>query len=119
MTILTSKQRTGQEDAGHGFFRGERPLRLFRMPELVETIAAEVPDGPPRQFRWRRVMHRVSWAEGPERLSAEWWLEERQEPDRDYFQVEDDEGHRFWLFRKGLYGRGGTTPDWYMHGVFA
>lgn len=119
MTILTSKQRTGQEDAGHGFFRGERPLRLFRMPELVETIAAEVPDGPPRQFRWRRVMHRVSRAEGPERLSAEWWLEERQEPDRDYFQVEDDEGHRFWLFRKGLYGRGGTTPDWYMHGVFA
>ncbi len=119
MTILSSKPRTGQEDAGHGFFRGERPLRLFRMPELVETIAAEVPDGPPRQFRWRRVMHRVSRAEGPERLSAEWWLEERQEPDRDYFQVEDEEGHRFWLFRKGLYGRGATTPDWYMHGVFA
>lgn len=120
MAILASKRRTGKEDAGHhGFFRGERPLRLFRMPELVETIAAEVPDGPPRQFRWRRVMHRVSRAEGPERLSAEWWVEEKEEPARDYFQVEDEEGHRFWLFRKGLYGRGGTTPDWYMHGVFA
>ena len=119
MTILASRRRAGQEDAGHGFFRGERPLRLLRMPELVETIAAEVPDGPPRQFRWRRVMHRVSRAEGPERLSAEWWVEEKEEPARDYFQVEDEEGHRFWLFRKGLYGRGSTTPDWYMHGVFA
>lgn len=120
MAILASKRRTGKEDAGHhGFFRGERPLRLFRMPELVETIAAEVPDGPPRQFRWRRVMHRVSRAEGPQRLSAEWWVEEKEEPARDYFQVEDEEGHRFWLFRKGLYGRVGTTPDWYMHGVFA
>ncbi len=119
MTLLASMRRTGKEDAGHGFFRGERPLRLFRMPEPIETIAAEVPDGPPRQFRWRRVMHRVSRAEGPERLSAEWWLEEKEEPARDYFQVEDEEGHRFWLFRKGLYGRSGTTPDWYMHGVFA
>jgi len=119
MAILASKRRTGNEDAGSGFFRGERPLRLFRMPELVETIAAEVPDGPPRQFRWRRVMHRVSRAEGPERLSAEWWLTEKEEPARDYFQIEDEEGHRFWLFRKGLYGRGGTAPDWYMHGVFA
>lgn len=119
MAILASRRRTAKEDAGHGFFCGERPLRLFRMPEPIEAIAAEVPDGPPRQFRWRRVMHRVSRAEGPERLSAEWWTEEKEEPARDYFQIEDEEGHRFWLFRKGLYGRGGTAPDWYMHGVFA
>ena len=119
MNVLVASRRTGSDHAGHGFFRGERPLRLFRTPELVETVAAEVPDGPPRQFRWRRIMHRVSRAEGPERLSAEWWLEEKEEPARDYFQIEDEEGHRFWLFRKGLYGRGGTAPDWYMHGVFA
>lgn len=119
MEILAAHRRTGSDYAGHGFFRGERPLRLFRMPELIETVAAEVPDGPPRQFRWRRVMHRVSRAEGPERLSAEWWIEEEETPARDYFQVEDEEGHRFWLFRKGLYGRGETAPDWYMHGVFA
>lgn len=117
--ILAARRRRGREHAGRGFFRGERPLRLFRMPELIETVAAEVPDGPPRQFRWRRVMHRVLRAEGPERLSAEWWAEEKEEPARDYFQIEDEEGHRFWLFRKGLYGRGEAPPDWYMHGVFA
>ncbi|WP_234908303.1 Y-family DNA polymerase [Rhizobium rhizogenes] len=120
MDILAARKRTGSEHAGHGFFRGERPLRLFRMPEPIEAFAAEVPDGPPRQFRWRRMMHRVLRAEGPERLAAEWWIEEKEGvPERDYFRIEDEGGHRYWLFRKGLYGRGETPPDWYMHGVFA
>ncbi|WP_047453937.1 DNA polymerase Y family protein [Rhizobium rhizogenes] len=120
MNILATRRRTGSEYASHGFFRGERPLRLFRMPEPIEAFAAEVPDGPPRQFRWRRMMHRVLRAEGPERLAAEWWVEEEEDvPERDYFRIEDEGGHRYWLFRKGLYGRGETAPNWYMHGVFA
>ncbi|WP_286182269.1 DNA polymerase Y family protein [Rhizobium sp. ICMP 5592] len=120
MDILAARRRTSSEHAGNGFFRGERPLRLFRMPEPIEAFAAEVPDGPPRQFRWRRMMHRVLRAEGPERLAAEWWIEEAEGvPERDYFRIEDEGGHRYWLFRKGLYGRGDKAPDWYMHGVFA
>jgi protein ImuB len=119
MDILATRRRTGREDAGHGFFRGERPLRLFRIPEPIEAFAAEVPDGPPRQFRWRRMMHRVLRAEGPERLAAEWWIEEAEGvPERDYFRIEDEGGHRYWLFRKGLYGQD-AAPGWYMHGVFA
>ena len=31
-----------------------RPIRLFARPEPIEAIA-EVPDGPPAQFKWRRV----------------------------------------------------------------
>ena len=116
--ILAAHRRTGSEYAGHGFSRGERPLRLFRMPEPIETFATEVPDGPPRQFRWRRMMHRVLRAEGPERLAAEWWIDEEETPARDYFRIEDEAGHRFWLFRKGLYGQD-AAPSWYMHGVFA
>ena len=34
---------------------------------------AEVPDGPPARFRWRRVLHEVAIAEGPERIAMEWW----------------------------------------------
>ncbi|MDK4739362.1 DNA polymerase Y family protein [Rhizobium sp. CNPSo 3464] len=116
--ILAAHRRTGSEHAGHGFFRGERPLRLFRMPEPIETFATEVPDGPPRQFRWRRITHKVLRAEGPERLAAEWWVDEEETPARDYFRIEDEAGHRFWLFRKGLYGQGATRPSWYMHGIF-
>ena len=75
-----------------------------------------MPDGPPARFRWRRALYLVARAEGPERIAAEWWRDD--DLTRDYFRVEDDAGHRFWLFREGLYGRE-TAPRWYMHGVFA
>lgn len=94
-----------------------RPLRLFPRPDRVEVLA-EIPDGPPVRFRWRRVLHDVVRAEGPERIAAEWWSEEAG-PTRDYFRVEDSAGRRFWLFRLGLYGRETATPVWYMHGLFA
>jgi protein ImuB len=97
----------------------DRPLRLFARPEQVEVIA-EVPEGPPLRFRWRRVTHHVARAEGPERIAPEWWREVDQgRATRDYFRVEDAEGRRFWLFREGLYGRETANPVWYMHGLFA
>ena len=93
-----------------------RPLRLFARPEPVEAVA-EVPDGPPVRFRWRRALYRIARAEGPERIAAEWWRDD--DLTRDYFRVEDAGGHRFWLFREGLYGRETVAPRWYVHGVFA
>ena len=41
-----------------------RPLHLFDPPQPIEVIA-EVPDGPPHRFRWRRKFHEVSRFEGP------------------------------------------------------
>ena len=39
---------------------------------------------------------------------------------RDYFQVEAEEGIRFWLFRKGDGENPATgTMSWHIHGVFA
>lgn len=52
----------------------ERPLKLFSRPEPIEVPVTEVPEGPPLNFRWRRAMHRVTRAEGPERIGPEWWL---------------------------------------------
>jgi len=37
---------------------------------------------------------------------------------RDYYLVEDQEGHRYWVFRQGFYS-GEKQPAWYLHGVFA
>lgn len=121
-----------------------RPVYLFAPPERIEVTVAQVPEGPPRQFRWRRVTTRVVRAEGPERLAPEWWLdaqawdpppvdpetEEAEESDlgwkgqkketRDYFRIEDEDGRRFWLFRQGLYGSGPNgVPRWFLHGLFA
>ncbi|WP_322516363.1 DNA polymerase Y family protein [Rhodopseudomonas palustris] len=102
-----------------------RPLRLLQPPEPIEVLAG-VPDGPPAQFTWRRVTHRVARAEGPERIAMEWWRAAQPGLTRDYFRIEDEAGSRFWLYRDGLYGvevlpqpDGSGQPRWYMHGLFA
>ena len=51
---------------------GPRPLFLLDPPEPIQTVAG-MPDSPPAQFSWRRVTRKVAKAEGPERLSPEWW----------------------------------------------
>jgi len=111
---------SGKRPAASGFSwsRSERPLRLFRQPESVEVSAAEVPEGPPESFRWRRMLHRVRRSQGPERLAMEWWIDGTGARARDYFRIEDDTGHRFWIYREGLYGQM-PPPRWFMHGVFA
>ena len=97
-----------------------RPLRLFRRPEPIEVVAP-VPDDPPVLFRWRGIRHRVTRAEGPERIAQEWW---RQPFDttgparaRDYYRVEDVDGARFWLFRAGLH-QPGVPAKWWLPGLF-
>jgi protein ImuB len=96
----------------------DRPLRLFARPEPVEVIA-EVPEGPPLRFRWRRVLYDVARAEGPERIMPEWWRpEDTGHAPRDYFRVEDRDGRRYWLYREGLLGGETKGPVWYLHGLF-
>jgi protein ImuB len=95
-----------------------RPLQLFEPPQPIETLA-QVPDGPPLRFRWRRVLHEIARAEGPERIAPEWWRDGPSEPTRDYYRVEDAQGRRFWLFRAGLYERTEEPPRWFLHGLFA
>lgn len=104
-----------------------RPLRLLTRPELIDVLA-EVPEGAPRRFRWRRMEHRVVKADGPERIAPEWWMDEGGKT-RDYYRVEAEGGTRFWLFRSGLYPIPGvqrtnredssSSPTWYVHGFFA
>ncbi len=96
-----------------------RPLTLFTPPQLIEAVA-EVPDGPPLRFRWRRVVHAVARAEGPERIAPEWWLDGNEAPaTRDYYRIEDSYGHRFWIFREGLFEDTNARPRWFLHGLFA
>ncbi len=102
-----------------------RPPLLLGRPEPIEVIA-EVPEGPPRRFLWRRARHRIVKSEGPERIEPAWWQALGPEAPaaalrpRDYYRIEDDRGGRFWVFREGLYDRGtaAVSPGWYVHGVF-
>lgn len=99
-----------------------RPLHLFDPPQPIQVMA-EVPDGPPHRFRWRRKFHEVKRFEGPERIASEWWKRKDGAVDkagltRDYYRVEDARGRRFWVFRHGLFEEK-PTPQWYLHGLFA
>ena len=37
---------------------------------------------------------------------------------RDYYQVVDSEGRRFWLYREGLPGEDAGSARWFLHGLF-
>jgi protein ImuB len=94
-----------------------RPLMLLPRPEPIAVIAV-VPDYPPSKFVWRRCHHRIAKAEGPERISPEWWSGEEKIPSaRDYYRVEDEKGQRFWLYRERVSGRA-DEQRWFMHGLF-
>jgi protein ImuB len=80
---------------------------------------ALIPDGPPRRFSWRGTTYEITGAQGPERIGPEWWRHREPKPTRDYYLVEDSAGHRFWLYREGLYGREPTAARWFVHGLFA
>ncbi len=120
-----------------------RPIHLFDPPQPIEVLGAEVPDGPPRRFRWRRALHEVARFEGPERIAGEWWrrrpvsielprpgsdpgevdirylLGDAPDHIRDYYRVEDRRGRRFWIFRLGFFEPDKPMPRWYLHGLFA
>jgi protein ImuB len=107
-----------------------RPLLLLPQAEPAE-VTALVPEGPPRRLRWRGVTYDIAGAQGPERIAEEWWRNPPPFPPpqagegkeggltRDYYFVEDGEGHRFWLYREGLYGRETAMARWFVHGLFA
>jgi protein ImuB len=91
-----------------------RPLQLLPKPQPIE-VSAPIPDYPPMLFRYKGKVHQIVKADGPERIEQEWWLDHGQH--RDYYRVEDEDGHRYWLFRLGHYDE--RTFQWYLHGFFA
>jgi protein ImuB len=98
---------TRVENPCHG-----RPLQLLPEPTEIAVMVSpsEDRDGRPILFRHQHQVHELRHAIGPERISGEWWR--GHDRTRDYFDVEDDEGRRFWLFRVQ------ETNRWYLHGVF-
>lgn len=114
-SAVSAHHATGRER----FVHQERPLRMLPRPEPVDVMIAEVPEGPPLRFRWRRTLHHVTRAEGPERIAPEWWRGDGDAATRDYFRIEDDGGRRYWLYRLGLYGDAPAPPRWFLHGIFA
>ncbi|WP_113662484.1 Y-family DNA polymerase [Pedobacter nanyangensis] len=92
-----------------------RPTVLLNQPEPIQ-VSAPIPDYPPMNFTYRGQLHRITKADGPERIEREWWLNEGKH--RDYYYVEDEKGQRYWLFRLGHY-HSKIAAQWFIHGFFA
>jgi protein ImuB len=87
-----------------------RPLRLLRLPQRIDALAA-LPDGRPVRLGAVRVRR----AEGPERILPAWWMPDGGDGARDYWRVETEDGRRAWVFAR----RGNGDPHWFLHGWFA
>ena len=97
-----------------------RPARLLDPPEPV-TATALLPDHPPAFFVWRKVRHRVVRADGPERITGEWWKSEREHLAlRDYYRVETRAGRALLALPRCADRRGRTLVDaWVLRMTYA
>jgi protein ImuB len=91
-----------------------RPVQLIDPPMPIE-IAEIIPGKWPVRIRVGRQLHRIVRAEGPERLTPEWWRD-RPFPwnTRDYYRIESEQGARLWIFRETRRAEPGER--WYLHG---
>lgn len=90
-----------------------RPMHVLPVPQRIE-VSAPIPDYPPMLFRYKGQVHNIVKSDGPERIEQEWWLERGEH--RDYYRVEDEHGHRYWIFRLGHYHD--QIYQWFIHGFF-
>lgn len=96
---------------------GMRPLRLLTHPAPIKALAPPLggrPGDPPGSFAWGVMSHHLCTAQGPERISPNWWRKDGRWSGgvRDYWRVEDREGLRFWIYHEIACKR------WFLHGCF-
>lgn len=79
----------------------KRPLRILKEPQLIRKLDSF--------FLYRKRKWKVTAMHGPERLSVEWWLKEKE---RDYYRVETEQGEELWIFSHP------ETKEFFLHGIF-
>ncbi|HEX2447638.1 MAG TPA: DNA polymerase Y family protein [Methyloceanibacter sp.] len=74
---------------------------------------------PPLDGEGGEAKGRAGWGEYPGvEARGRYGVSGKSRP-RDYYRIEDEDGHRYWVFREGLYQESaGCAPGWYLHAVF-
>jgi len=90
-----------------------RPIYIFQ-PEHIVPIYL---NRSLKAFRWRSVDFEIMHARGPERISPEWWLDDKnwRTGVRDYWKVITNSGEALWLYKAH---RGIVSKEWFCHGNF-
>ncbi|MCK5482607.1 MAG: hypothetical protein KAJ13_02850 [Gemmatimonadetes bacterium] len=90
----------------------ESTLHLLPEPVEVDVWASK---GCPRELRDRAGRRSLIVAEGPERLSGDWWKDPYR---REYYRACTEEGELLWLYREWR-GRGKEKEaKWWLHGFY-
>jgi protein ImuB len=83
---------------------------LHLLPEPVEVDVWDS-KGRPREMRDRTGRRSLIVAEGPERLSGDWWKDPYR---REYYRACTEEGELLWLYREWK----GKKAKWWLHGFY-
>ena len=95
----------GDRDCDPAGISGVLRLLPDPMPVQVKTV-----DGRPVELRDAVNTRDIATAEGPERLSGDWWKDPYR---REYFRACTVDGELLWLYRE--FRRTGD-PRWWLHG---
>ena len=111
---LSTRRKSDQNESDHTMVGviSARPLTLLTHPIGIGVMVSPSDDceGFPIFFTHASSVHRLNTVVGPERVASVWWTGHNKS--RDYFDVTDDDGKRFWIFRVI------ETRKWFLHGVF-
>lgn len=88
------------------------PPTLLPTPREARVVVWPSHDrnGKPAWIDFDRLAGRVVHCFGPVRIAGQWWNGHHRT--RDYFEIEDEQSRRLWLFRVVETGR------WFVHGHF-
>jgi protein ImuB len=118
-SVETPEEERARSDPSPGTTRivsgdGAIESTLHLLPEPVEVDVWDS-KGRPREMRDRTGRRSRIVAEGPERLSGDWWKDPYR---REYYRVCTEEGELLWLYREWK-GKGkGKEAKWWLHGFY-
>ncbi len=108
-------QNPKKKDPKARLLRAKRPSKLFTHPQPASAIAL-LPDKPPSKITWKNETHLIKNGIGPERISSEWWKNNKKIPERDYFKVQIPSGLWIWIYREI---NTASKHQWFVHGVWS
>ncbi len=116
-SVETPEEEKARSDPSPGTTRivsadGALESTLHLLPEPVE-VDVRARKGRPRELRDATGRRALLVAEGPERLSGDWWKDPYR---REYYRACTEDGELLWLYREWR-GRG-RQAKWWLHGFY-
>lgn len=100
----------GEAPPPAGASRDEAPPGILRLLPAPRPVEVRCEAGRPAAVHDGEDLHELAAAEGPERLSGDWWDDPYR---REYYRVCTARGELLWIFREP---RAGGAWRWWLHG---